>query len=186
METVSLIHDVHPDLLLLDMRFPECSGLEVLKQLGPSSDTRVILLTAGIDKNVAIESFNSGARGILLKGEPTQMLFNGMDTVLSGQYCVYGTSASDLPDAIRKFRSANTKSGRFNLTPRELDVIQALITGRSNREIADELSITEPTVKHHVTNIFNKTGTSNRLELTLFAVEHGLLTQPPASDTGIR
>lgn len=186
MEAVALIREFQPDVLLLDVRLPLLSGLEVLKKLDSSSATRVILLTAGIDKSEAVEAFNSGARGILLKGMATQALFDSIDAVMSGQYCVYGSTAPHVSDALRKFRSVSARSGRFNLTRRELGVIQALISGRSNKEIARELSISEQTVKHHVTNIFNKTGTSTRLELTLFAVEQGLLERNASGDGGIR
>jgi DNA-binding NarL/FixJ family response regulator len=186
MEAVALMREFQPDVLLLDVRLPLLSGLEVLKHLDSSPDTRVILLTAGIDKSEAVEAFNSGARGILLKGTATQALFDSIDTVMSGQYCVYGNSAPHVSDALRKFRSVSAKSGRFNLTRRELGVIHALVSGRSNKEIARELSISEQTVKHHVTNIFNKTGTSTRLELTLFAVEQGLLDRNASGSAGIR
>ena len=186
MEAVAIIDKLRPDVVFLDVRLPRLSGLEVLREPGLSSHTRVILLTAGLEKNEAVEAFNSGARGILLKGTATQALFDSIDTVMSGQYCVYGTSAPDVSDALRKFRSVSSKSGRFNLTPRELDVIQSLVSGRANKEIARELSISEQTVKHHVTNIFNKTATSTRLELTLFVVENGLLEGTSRRDSGLR
>src|SRR5207237_1983963 len=121
-EVVKLVNELRPHVLLLDVRLPELSGLGVLKQLGPSCDTRILLLTAGIDNNDAVSALKSGARGVLLKNTTTQLVFRGIDAVRSGQYWVYNDSASDLAGALRRLaESADPKNqdSRFNLTPRE-------------------------------------------------------------------
>lgn len=178
-EVVKLVNDLHPHVLLLDVRLPELSGLGVLKQLGPSCDTRVLLLTAGIDNNDAVSALKSGARGVLLKNTTTQLVFRSIDVVRSGQYWVYKDIAADLTDALNRLAESladpKKQDSRFNLTPREFAVLGAIVSGCANKAIAQQFSISEQTVKHHVTNIFNKTGTSNRLELTLFAIGQGLL-----------
>jgi two-component system nitrate/nitrite response regulator NarL len=178
-EVVTLVNELRPHVLLLDVRLPELSGLGVLKQLGASCDTRVLLLTAGIDNKDAVSALKSGARGVLLKNTTTQLVFRSIDVVRSGQYWVYQDSASDLAGALSRLAESaadpKKQDSRFNLTPRELAVLKAVVSGCANKAIAQQFSISEQTVKHHVTNIFNKTGTSNRLELTLFAIGQGLL-----------
>jgi DNA-binding NarL/FixJ family response regulator len=178
-EVVKLVNDLHPHVLLLDVRLPELSGLGVLKQLGPSCATRVLLLTAGIDNNDAVSALKSGARGVLLKNTTTQLVFRSIDVIRSGQYWVYKDIAADLTDALNRLAESaadpKKQDTRFNLTPREFAVLRAIVSGCANKTIAQQFSISEQTVKHHVTNIFNKTGTSNRLELTLFAIGQGLL-----------
>jgi DNA-binding NarL/FixJ family response regulator len=187
-EAVSLVRELQPDVLFLDLHLPELSGLGVLKMLGSSYRTRVVLLTASIDANEVVQAFKCGTRGVLLKDSETQALFDSINAVMSGKYWFRDHSTSHLENALRKLsepRSSRVRNGRFNLTRRELDVIYAIVTGNANKQIARQLSISEQTVKHHVTNIFNKTGTSSRLELTLFAVEQRLLDRTSPSPTCI-
>jgi len=178
-EVAGLVKKLHPHILILDVRLPELSGLDVLKQLAPYPDTRALLLTACIDNNDAVKALKRGARGLLLKNSTTQLVFRSIDAVKNGQYWIYKESASDLPTALRRLSDwiaePEKQTGRFNLTAREFAVLKAVVSGCANKTIAQQFAISEQTVKHHVTNIFNKTGTSNRLELTLFAIGQGLL-----------
>ena len=178
-EVVRLVNELHPHVLVLDVRLPELSGLDVLNQLGPSCETRVLLLTAGPRANDAVKALKRGARGLLLKNSTTQLVFRSIDAVKNGQYWIYKESASDLPTALRRLSDwiaePEKQTGRFNLTAREFAVLKAVVSGCANKMIAQQFAISEQTVKHHVTNIFNKTGTSNRLELTLFAIGQGSL-----------
>jgi two-component system nitrate/nitrite response regulator NarL len=181
-QAVALVRELHPDVLFLDAGFPRLSGLGVLQQIGSCSETRVILVTASIEDGEVTQAFEYGARGILLKNSPTQAVFSGIDAVLRDEYWVDRSSSSSLAEALRALsesKSAKVGRSKFRLTPRELTVIQAIMSGCANKDIAQQLSISEQTVKHHITNIFNKTGTSNRLELTLFAIERGLTNLVP-------
>ena len=103
---------------------------------------------------------------------------------MAGQYWIYGTGVPSLEDALTGLsgREPVEKLRRygFDLTKREYDVIKAIAAGCTNKEVANRLSISEQTIKHHVTNIFNKTGVSNRLELTLLAIEKKLVDLPPS------
>jgi len=97
--------------------------------------------------------------------------------VMNGQYWVGRESVSDLLQALHSHASSKTPAKPpqdFGLTPRELQIIRAIVEACGNKEIAERLAITEKTVKHHLTNTFDKVGVSNRLELALFALHHGL------------
>jgi two-component system, NarL family, nitrate/nitrite response regulator NarL len=183
-ETVALVRKLKPDLLLLDARLPNLSELDVLRQLPSSSVTRVIVLTESLETKEIVQVFGLNARGIVLKGAATQSIFSGIDAVMSGQYWIYNSVASGPEDALTRLpeRELPEKFGprQFDLTQREFDVLKALASCYTNREIAARLSISEQTVKHHVTNIFNKTGTSNRVELVRLAIEQKIV------DIGIR
>jgi len=174
-ETLALVQKLKPDILLLDVRLLNFSELDLLRDLPSSFATRVILLTKTPGTQEIPQLFRSRARGIVLKGGSTQSIFKSIDAVMSGQYWI-SCRIPELTDALTRLPEQETaakkpRPRKFDLTPRELDILKAIAAGYSNRKIARELSISEQTVKHHVTNIFNKTGASNRLELTLFAIE---------------
>jgi DNA-binding NarL/FixJ family response regulator len=99
--------------------------------------------------------------------------------VNEGQYWVGQDSVSDLIHALRRMKSSHSASGvrrNFGLSSREIDVIALIVAGYTNKDLARKLGISENTAKHHLTNIFDKLGVSNRLELVLYAVDHGLVT----------
>ncbi|HYR83099.1 MAG TPA: response regulator transcription factor [Terriglobia bacterium] len=181
-EVATLVKSLKPDILLLDLCLPRLSGLGVLRQLGSSSTTRVILLTASIENSDAVQALQWGIHGIVLKNAATDSVFRSIDAVMEGQYWIFSRGVADLESAVSRLSAAKpagkTESGRFRLTQREMVVLHAVVSGRANKEIARQFSISEQTVKHHVTSIFNKTGASSRLELTLFAIEHGLVETP--------
>ena len=177
-EAVKLTLRLKPDILLLDLAMPKHPGLEALRDLstqqGPDS-VRVILLTAAIEKNQIVEALQLGARGVVLKDSASQLLIKSIHTVLSGQYWVGRDVVPDLVHYLHTLLQTAEEEARqktFGLTPRELEVVSAVVDGYSNKEIAQRCHIEENTVKHHLSNIFDKTGVSTRLELALFAINH--------------
>lgn len=177
-EAVKLAQQLNPDILLLDVAMPQKPGLEALRDLaGAKTPVRTILLTAAIERTQIVEALQLGARGVVLKESATQLLLRSIQTVLRGEYWVGRESVSDLVQTLRDLlppAGTDTKKTKFGLTPRELEIIAAIVAGYSNRDIAQKFSISEQTVKHHLTNTFDKLGVSTRLELALFAVNHGL------------
>jgi len=112
-----------------------------------------------------------------MKSDPCELLFKGIRTVMAGQYWVGRECMGSVIDSMRERVSApgpEPARPTFGLTPRELEVVSAVVAGYPNRDIAERFSISIKTVKHHLTNIFDKVGVSNRLELALFAVHHRL------------
>ena len=175
---VRLTRELRPDILLLDVAMPTISGLQALADLTASvTETRVILLTATIEKTQIVEALHLGARGLVLKESATAVLLKAMRVVMTGQYWVGPESVSDLVRALSHHtpsKASQNSAADFGLTSRELQITRAIVAAYGNREIAEKLSISEKTVKHHLTNIFNKTGVSTRLELAMFALHHGL------------
>jgi two-component system, NarL family, nitrate/nitrite response regulator NarL len=179
-EAVKLVRQLKPDILLLDLAMPKHPGLEALRDLstpGNTTQVRVILLTAAAEKTQIVEALQLGARGIVLKDSATQLLLKAIQTVMAGEYWVGRESVSNLVQYLRTLMQSSHDEARqrkFGLTPRELEIVSAVVAGFSNKEIAEYFKISEDTVKHHLSNIFDKLGVSTRLELALFAVNQSL------------
>jgi two-component system nitrate/nitrite response regulator NarL len=179
-EAVKMARQLKPDILLLDLAMPRTPGLEALREMstGPvSNSVRVILLTAAAEKKQIVEALQLGARGVVLKDSATQLLLKSIHTVMSGEYWVGRDSVSNLVQYLRNLVQSSgeeAKQKKFGLTPRELEIVSAVVAGYSNKEIAEYFKISEDTVKHHLSNIFDKLGVSTRLELALFAVNQDL------------
>ncbi len=177
-EAIKLVKQLGPDVLLLDLAMPRVPGLETLAELAKAkTPVRTILLTAQIERPQIVEALQLGARGIVLKESATELLMESIRLVMAGKYWVGRESVSDLVAKLRELMprgGEEPSSRRYGLTPREMEVISAIVAGYTNKDIAQKFAISEQTVKHHLTNIFDKVGVSNRLELALFAVNHHL------------
>ena len=177
-ETVRRVREIKPDVLLLDLAMPRMSGLDVVAELGRMrAPVRTILLVASIDRAETIKALQLGARGVVLKESATELLFKAIRSVMAGQYWVGRDLVSDLVQTLGRLsnNAAPAGSNKFGLTSRELDVLRLVVAGYTNKETADKYGLSEDTVKHHLTNIFDKTGASNRLELALFAIHHQIV-----------
>jgi two-component system nitrate/nitrite response regulator NarL len=173
LDVARIVHDVRPDVMLLDVAMPRMGGIEALTTI-QSETTRVILLTAAIDPSELLRAIQLGARGVVLKESAPRLLIDGIHRVMDDKYVIGAGVADDRDQAARQVGAQQTR--QFELTPRELEIVAAIVEGDSNRDIADRLDISLQTVKHHLTSIFDKTGASSRLELAVFAIRHGLVT----------
>jgi DNA-binding NarL/FixJ family response regulator len=184
-EAVEFVRKLKPEILLLDLAMPRRPGLEALRELSIDSvPVRVILLTAAAEREQIVEALQLGARGVVLKDCGTEVLMRSIRAVLAGEYWVGREPVSNLMQYLRGLMDSSTKISRqkrFGLTPRELDIVSAVVAGFANKEIAEHFKISEDTVKHHLSNIFDKTGVSTRLELALFAVNQSLPFKPLTS-----
>jgi two-component system, NarL family, nitrate/nitrite response regulator NarL len=184
-ETVRLVRRRRPDVLLLDLAMPGVTGLDALRALSQGRvGVRTLVLTGAIGRDDIIAALQLGARGVLLKNAPPDVLFRSIRAVFEGGYWLGDEAIGGLllqavrtvePSAAPPAGSPAAAGRRpFNLTARELDVIRAVVGGHTNKEIATKFGVSEDTIKHHLTSIFDKVGTSNRLELALFAMHHRL------------
>jgi len=175
--TAELAREIKPDILLVDLDFSRDLRIETLNSPGNSSPIRMLATVAAVQKADVVEAFLLGAHGIVLKTSAPHVLLSSIHSVMAGQYWLEHESLGILVEALREGRSqGNGASSRkdYGLTRRELDIITKIVSGRSNKEVGEEFSISERTVKHHLTNIFSKVGVTSRLQLALFAVSHNL------------
>lgn len=177
-EAVSLTQQVRPDILLLDLAMPRMPGLETLRELAAQhAEARVVLLTAAIENRQMVEALQIGARGVVMKEAATQILLQAIRTVMAGQCWVGREPVADLAHYLKAHAigQQHTKAKSYGLTRREIEILSTIVSGLSNKEIAQKFSLSEDTVKHHLTNIFDKLGVSSRLELALFALNNRLI-----------
>jgi len=172
------VRKLTPDILLLDMAMPGASGLEVLRLLDYETiATRTLVLTASIARGEAVQALQLGARGVVLKAAASQVLSAAIHNVLAGRFWIDSEAFADVESSLRQLLGRSPLGevvNDFDLTAREQEILSALVDGSSNRDIAERLGVSEVTVKHHLNSIFDKCGTSNRVELVLFALRHGL------------
>ena len=168
-EAIALANELRPDVLLLDLAMPRVPGMEVLRELAHQDiAVRTILLTAAIQPFAVTSALQLGARGIVLKASPPELLLKSIRAVHEGQFWVGSEAVTAWA------RTGQPSTSGFGLTTREIEIISAIKEGNSNREIASKLAISEETVKRHLSNIYAKLGVSSRLELAVLASEQHL------------
>jgi two-component system nitrate/nitrite response regulator NarL len=171
--------ELEPDILLLDLQMPRLPGLEALKAImSRSPRVKIVLLTSTISTQQVIEALQIGARGIVLKESVAGDLSESLRAVLSGDYWIGGKRVVNLLKALHELMqkaAAAPERKTYGLTPRELEVVTCIVQGCSNKDIARQFTISGETAKRHLSNIFDKTGVSTRLELALFAIAHKLV-----------
>lgn len=155
------------DVLLLDLALPGIGGLEVLERIGGTA-IRTILLTAHADGDDLVTAMRLGARGIVLKDSSFDVLVKGIYRVAAGEYWIGHGRIAEL---IASVKAATAKPcPAQTVTEREREIMAAVVQGATNKQIAQQFRLSEQTVKNHLSNIFDKLGVSNRLELVLFAI----------------
>ena len=182
-EALSLVKEVQPDIILLELSLGIENGLDVLSALlMVSSQFRVIVLTNVKDSEKHRKAMVLGAVGVVLKGSGSEVLFKAIEKVHAGEIWY---DRSKMGGVFRDIlQSANHKNANpiaskiETLTPREHEVIALVSLGLKNRDIGERLFISETTVRHHLTSVFEKLEVSNRLELIIFAFGEGLARLP--------
>ena len=176
-EAVTLVEQLQPDVLLFDLSASRRSGLLALKRIhGSGTRVRIILFTATSDRSELVGALQLGVRAVVTKMASAEVLLTVIRTVMDGHYWIADERVVDLPDTFRKMERENAPPASFfGLTASDLKIVAMVGAGLTNRKIAETLSLSEHTVKHHLTRIFDKLGISSRFELALFAVQHRLL-----------
>lgn len=182
-EAVAQTRELRPDVLLLDLAMPRVPGMDAMRDLsadGEKVNTKIIVLTAAVERMEIVQALQMGARGVVMKEAATQLLMKAIRTVMGGQFWIGREAVGDIVEFMRTNPSGEKAPRNFGLTKREMDILTTIVAGLSNKEIARRFSLSEDTVKHHLTNIFDKVGVASRLELALFAINNRL-TEPPTS-----
>jgi two-component system nitrate/nitrite response regulator NarL len=181
-DTLVVVESTKPDLLLLDLDMPRLSGLDVLRALQSARATLpTVALTGNIRKSELLSAVQLGVRGVVLKDAPTEVLFEAILTVLVGRHWLDRRLIADLMEMVSAMaHPSNPAACRrpFGLTRREREVLELVVAGCSNKEIAQACAVSEETVKHHLTRMFDKVGASSRLELAMIATKSGLVSEP--------
>ncbi|HKB78906.1 MAG TPA: response regulator transcription factor [Thermoanaerobaculia bacterium] len=163
-----------PDVLVLDIRMPQGDGLWVLKQVYTQKlPTRVVLLTATLDADEVLDAMHSGVSGLVLKEAAAVNLVDTVRRVHRGERVLEPTLVSRALDRLAQREEA--KKIVEVLSPRETEIVKMVAAGLRNKEIAYKLSIGEGTVKTHLHTIYEKLGVHGRVELTMYALERGIL-----------
>ena len=177
-DIVELVWQTQPDVLLLDIRMPQGNGLDAVPAvLRISPRTQVLVLTASDEKEEHVRAFRLGAKGVVLKDSARQTLMQAIHTVRAGQVWVDARMTGTLVEELAQLgpdSAAVSTRDENGLTEREREIVRLVATGQKNREVGATLSISERTVKTHLTNIFQKLGVRDRVGLVMFALRHGL------------
>ena len=174
---LQMVRQLEPDLLLLDLAMPRSAGLNIVRALAAVSRLpRTIVLTESIGQEQLMAALRLGVRGVVLKESTTKSLCESIRSVLNDQYALGPEQVNDLVCAmIGSPGTATMRRNPFRLTARQLEIVSAVALGGTNKEVAQHFSISEETVKRHLSNIFEKLGLFSRLELAIFALNHGLI-----------
>jgi len=172
-ETIQRAIEMCPDVILLDLQFPDGSGLDVLRSVLPACPgTNVIVLTVVEDEDALLEALKMGARGYILKGIPGGDLGAVVRAVASGETYVTPQMAGRLLKEMTARTARAAEHAIEGLSQRERQILEHVAGGLTNKEIADQLFLSEKTIKHYMTNVLEKLQVRNRVEAALLAREH--------------
>lgn len=172
-EAVQLVKELKPDIVLMDLVMPEMDGIEATRTIKAElPEVEVIILTSFSDKDHVLPAIEAGAAGYQLKDIEPDDLVSSIRQVMRGESIMHPVATIQLEEQLRE--EENLPHVKNPLTRREQDVLAELTKGKSNREIASSLFVTEKTVKTHISNIFAKLEVQDRTQAALYAVKHGL------------
>src|SRR3954463_1246204 len=176
-EAIRKVDEVAPDVILMDVRMPRMSGIEATRAISDTAPAaKVLMLTVSDDEQDLYEAVKAGATGYLLKEISIEEVANAIRAVVTGQSLISPSMASKLLSEFNNLaKQAQQKVLVPKLTDRELQVLKLVAQGMSNREVAEDLFISENTVKNHVRNILEKLHLHSRMEAVVYAVREKLL-----------
>ena len=168
---------LEPDVILMDINMPIQNGLSAIKELkSKGCQANIIVLTIHEDREYLLEAINIGANGYVMKDAEADHLIDAIRSVYYGETYIQPSMASDLIYAINKspYKTVKKRFAQNDLTPREIEVLLLIADGLNNKEIADELYISEKTVKNHVSNIFKKLDVADRTQAAIYVFKNHL------------
>jgi len=175
LEAVQKAAELSPDIILMDLRMPELDGVEAMiriKQDNP--EVKFIVFTTYSDDDYLFAAIKAGAKGYLLKDAPREELFKAIRAVSHGESLIQPVFTTKVLDKLASELSRKS-TGADVLSDREIEVLDLMAKGVSNKDIADQLSITQSTVKTHVTSIFQKMNVTTRTEAVTTALKRGII-----------
>ena len=179
-DAIRIVVDVRPDVVLMDMRLPGTSGVDAIEQLGLLAPASRILVLTRSEENRVVEAIIAGASGYILKTADPQAIISAVEATAAGESVLSPQVAGKLLQRIReldlpaKTSGTNATAIRAVLTERELEIFTQLASGHSNRQIANELSVSTNTVANHIASILAKLHLENRIQAAVQAVRSGI------------
>lgn len=182
-EALTVAREAQPDIILLDLDLGGDSGLDILPELFTTAkQSRVLMLTGVRDPEEHHRAVRLGAMGVVLKEKAADDLLKAIEKVYAGEVWLDGALMARVlgrSGPVGEVAPVNPETARIgSLTEREREVIALICEGLQNKLIGERLFISETTVRHHLTSIFDKLGVTNRLELVIYAYRHGLAKLP--------
>lgn len=176
-EALEMVEKKQPDIVLMDIRLPGMDGITCTREIKKNHpEVTVLVLSMYDDESHVLEAFNAGANGYLSKLLSAQDLVRAIDTVHQEGYLIPGNIMTRLMGGIRKLDLSAMEDANGVVTKSELRVLSSLVQGRSNKQIAEEIFVSEKTVKNHLNHLFKKLGVKNRTEAVVKAIERGLVS----------
>lgn len=174
-EAVELALSLKPDIVLMDLEMPVQNGIEATREIKKHCpEIKVMMLTSFSDQDHVIPALEAGASGYQLKDIEPDELVKAIKQLMTGENQLHPKATSHLLSHLSGKNSSEKKSVD-ELTKREIEVLQEIAKGKSNKEIAADLFITEKTVKTHVSNLLSKLELADRTQAALFAVRNGIM-----------
>ena len=173
LEAIEQVEKLQPDIVLMDLVMPELDGIQATERIKKQWPAiHVLMLTSFSDKDHVLPALKAGAAGYQLKDIEPDELVESIRTIMKGEQLIHPDATTSLEKS--RLEEEQLPHVQHPLTPREQDVLAELTKGKSNREIASSLFVTEKTVKTHISNIFTKLSVQDRTQAALYAVKHGL------------
>jgi len=177
-EAVEMAGKLHPDVILMDLQMPRKEGIVAIEEIkAKNPDTRILVLTSFSEKEKVYTAIKAGAMGYLLKDSSPQEILDAIRKVYLGEMAMNPSIASKLMNELQ--RSSDLPLTEDPLTGREVEVLKLIAEGLPNQDIANQLVISERTVRTHVTHILSKLHLANRTQAALFAIREGLADLDP-------
>ena len=172
LEAVEVARSLHPDVILMDLRMPNMSGVEAMRIIGDESpDIKIIVLTTFDTDEYIFDAVQAGAKGYLLKDTSREELFAAVRAVCRGESQIEPGVAARLITRLQELSRPDPDS----LSDREIEVLELVARGSPNKQIAEELLISESTVKTHIANIFSKVNVRHRTQAVTQALQKGII-----------
>lgn len=168
-DAIEMLNKIRPDVILLDLNMPGDAFAAIAQIRELSCETKIIVFTASAGIDHAVRALDAGATGYVLKGSTDEELMQAIDVVLTGETFITPSFASKVIAALRNVSLRKAASQKIRLSVREDQIVRLLLLGRTNKEIAQRLQISEKTVKHYMTLLMQKLQARNRVEVVLAA-----------------
>jgi DNA-binding NarL/FixJ family response regulator len=174
-EAIEIVGDRRPDLIIMDLKMPVMNGVEATRQIRMKyPDVKILVLTTYADDEWVFDAIRAGASGYLLKDTPREELINAARGTVAGKAYVDPSIASKVLDQISSHQKQPATFITSKLTDREIEILRLIARGLSNTDIADELFLSDGTIRNYVSTILAKLGVSDRTQAAVIAIQHGL------------